>query len=86
MAIDVVDILSKGRHEVRALKVSFAGVRAPEPPRKFEEISLHFAVATSAAGPVIDRALALSRDKYCSVWHSLRETIKLKVGYERMDP
>jgi putative redox protein len=86
MAIDVVDILNKGRHEVRSLHVSFAGVRAPEPPRKFEEIVLHFVIATSAPGHVIARALALSSDKYCSVWHSMRETITLKVGYDRMDP
>lgn len=86
MAIDVVDILSKGRHEVRSLHVSFAGVRAPEPPRKFEEVALHFVIATSAPEHVIDRALALSRDTYCSVWHSMRETIKLEVGYERVDP
>jgi putative redox protein len=86
MAIDVVDILRKGRHEVRALRVSFAGVRAPEPPRKYEEIRLHFRIATSAPETAIDRAIALSRDKYCSVWHSMREAIRLEVGYKRMDP
>ena len=31
----------------------------------------------------IDRAIALSRDKYCSVWHSMREDIALTVTWER---
>ena len=30
----------------------------------------------------VDRAIALSRDKYCSVWHSMRHDIDLKVTYQ----
>jgi putative redox protein len=81
MAIDVVDILTKGRHEIRSLRVEFKGVRAPEPPKKFQEISLNFAIDTSAPANAIDRAIALSRDKYCSVWHSMREGIRLEVTH-----
>jgi uncharacterized OsmC-like protein len=32
--------------------------------------------------PAIERAIALSRDKYCSVWHSLRSDIELFTSYE----
>jgi len=29
----------------------------------------------------IDRAIKLSREKYCSVWHSMRQDIPLTVTY-----
>jgi len=31
--------------------------------------------------PVVERAISLSRDKYCSVWHSLREDIVLETAH-----
>jgi putative redox protein len=82
MAIDVIDILKKGRHEVRGLRASFAGVRAATPPKKFEEIALHFTIGGDVPAHAIDRAIALSREKYCSVWHSMRESIALAITYE----
>lgn len=82
MAIDVADILRKGRHDVRALRASLAGVRAATPPRKFEEIALRFTIDGDAPPAAVDRAIALSREKYCSVWHSMRESIRLDVTYE----
>ena len=40
-------------------------------------------------GPVpdaaIQRAIDLSRDTYCSVWHSLRPDAALEVTYTRVD-
>jgi uncharacterized OsmC-like protein len=30
----------------------------------------------------IQRALDMSRETYCSVWHSLRRDIELKTGFE----
>jgi len=38
---------------------------------------LSFAIETTAPREQIDRAIALSREKYCSVWHSLRQDIEL---------
>jgi putative redox protein len=82
MATDVVVILEKGRHHVRSLAVEFTGLRAPEPPKKFEEISLRFTIDTGAPGTAVARAIELSRTKYCSVWHSMRKSIRLDVSYE----
>ena len=81
-AIDVIDILKKGRHEVRTLRVTFTGARAADPPRKFEEITLHFTIGGEVPTHAIDRALALSREKYCSVWHSMRQSIAMTTTYE----
>jgi len=75
MAADVVAILEKGRHGLTALRVSFSGERAPEPPRRFVRITLHFHVSGLVEREAVERAIALSRDRYCSVWHSMRPDI-----------
>jgi putative redox protein len=82
MAIDVVDILKKGRHDLRGLRAIFTGQRAGEPPKRFEVITLHFVVTGDVPGQAIERAVALSREKYCSVWHSMRQDIALTVTHE----
>jgi putative redox protein len=82
MAIDVLDIIKKGRHDLRALRVTFAGQRAPEPPKRYEEIALHFIVEGNVPAAAVDRAIQLSRDKYCSVWNSMRQDIQLAVTHE----
>ena len=82
MAIDVVDIVKKGRHTVRELSASLIGRRLDDPPRRFTEFSLHFAVKGDAPDAAVERAIRLSRDKYCSVWHSLRPDITLDTTFE----
>lgn len=81
MAADVVDIVRKGRHPLEALKVTFTGKRAPDPPRRFVEITLQFALRGAVPAEAVERAIALSRDKYCSVWHSFRPDITLTTTF-----
>lgn len=76
MAVDVVHILTRGRFNVRALSTRLTGLRADSEPRRLVAIDLRFAIDTSAPPAQIDRAIALSREKYCSVWHSLRQDIE----------
>jgi putative redox protein len=82
MAIDLVHILTRGRHKLGALNAALTGERAAVDPKRFTKIGLHFTLATDAAPAVVDRAIQLSRDKYCSVWNSLREDTELTVTYE----
>jgi putative redox protein len=77
MAIDVVVILTKGRFDVRSLGASLTGSRAEAEPRRFLKIDLRFTIDTDAPADKIERAIALSREKYCSVWHSMRQDIDL---------
>ena len=77
MAIDVVHILTRGRFGVRSFSTRLTGRRADTEPRRFVAIDLSFALDTSAPREQVDRAIALSREKYCSVWHSLRQDIEL---------
>lgn len=82
MAIDVVHILTKGRHAIRSLSTTFTGERSPDEPHRFMKIELRFALTTSASAEQVQRALDLSRTKYCSVWNSLRQDIEFTVGYD----
>lgn len=82
MGIDLAQILTKGRHPLKALHAHLVGNRRGEEPKRFTEVALHFAVSGDIPADAVERAIALSREKYCSVWHSLRQDIALKTTYE----
>jgi putative redox protein len=82
MAIDVADIVTKGRHRLTALEARIRGERLPDPPRRFTRFTLHFVISGAVPAHAIERAIQLSRDKYCSVWHSLREDMQLDTTFE----
>jgi putative redox protein len=82
MGADVVDILRKGRHPLTALRVTFTGTRAEQPPRRFLQIELRFNVRGAVPSDAVERAIALSREKYCSVWHSFRQDIALSTTFQ----
>ncbi len=81
MAIDVVEILTKGRHPLQALDVTLVGERASQPPRRFTRMTLHYLIRGDVPEAAVGRAIQLSQDKYCSVWHSLRQDITLTVTH-----
>jgi len=81
MAVDVKMILEKSRVPVESIEVEAMGVRAESAPRRFLSITLTYDVR----GPgkehekKLQRALDLSRDKYCSVLHSLDPGIEIEL-------
>jgi putative redox protein len=82
MAIDVADIVTRGRHTIAAFEVSISGVRAEDPPRRFVGFAIRFTVTGRVPATAVERAIQLSRDKYCSVWHSLRQDVPLETTFE----
>lgn len=82
MAIDVADIVLKGRHHLTALEVRTSGERAADPPRRFTRFAIHFALTGTVPVHAVERAIQLSRDKYCSVWHSLRADTVLDTTFD----
>jgi len=79
MAADVIFILTKGRHDVRALRARLNAERAQENPHRLLKVNLHFDLEGAVPGDAVQRAISLSREKYCSVWHSLNPDIDLQV-------
>lgn len=78
MATDVALILTRGRQPLTSLEVSLTAHRADSDPHRFTAVRIHFAVGGAVNPAQLDRAIALSREKYCSVWHSMREDITLE--------
>jgi len=81
MAMDVVHILEKGRHDLRGLRVDLRGERQQSEPRRFTRIELRYTITGTVPSEPIERAIQLSREKYCSVWHSMRQDIELDVSF-----
>ena len=82
MAIDVVHVLTKGRLGLEGLHARLTAERAAEEPRRLVRVALHFVVTGNVPPDRVERAVALSREKYCSVWHSLRPDIEFTTSHE----
>lgn len=82
MASDVVHILAKARLPPRSLKARLTAERAPEDPHRLVKVELRFSLAGEAPPDRVQRAIDLSRQTYCSVWHSLRQDIEFTTSFE----
>ena len=80
MTTDVAHILTRGRHAFRALRSHLVADRAADDPHRIIRMSLQIVVEGRVPAEAVDRAIALSREKYCSVWHSMRQDIEFSVG------
>ncbi len=85
MAIDVVDILQKGRHPLTALSATLTASRADGTPARLTQVDLHYRVSGRVPESAVSRAIQLSRDKYCSVWHSLRQDIVFHTSFDILE-
>ena len=81
MSIDVADIIEKGRHALSGLRCELKAERRSEPPRRVTKVDIAFHALGDVPAHVIERAIALSRERYCSVWHSLRTDIELTTSF-----
>ena len=82
MAIDMVSFLKKMRCEIKSYRMDLAGRRNPTPPQCYTAIDMKIAVTGSGLTQrKLERAVSLSRDKYCSVYHSLRPDLALTVAF-----
>ncbi len=74
-AYDVVLILKRGRHDVRGCRVELHAERAATDPKVFTSIHLRFVVRGKALDrAAVERAVALSHEKYCSATAMLAHT------------
>jgi putative redox protein len=82
MSADVVHILSRGRVPLEHLSVELEALRAEDDPRRLVAVTLRFSAVGEVPHDRIERAVALSRERYCSVWHSLRPDIDFRTSFE----
>jgi len=75
MASDIVDILRKGRQDLRGLVIEIEADRKEKPPRHLHSIRFVIRIAGEVEEAKARRAVELSFETYCSVWHSLRDDL-----------
>jgi len=82
LAIDVVSFLKKMRAEITSFKIDYSGERNLTPPQYYKAMEMVINISGKNITPKkMDRVIALSQEKYCSVYHSLRKDIKVDVKY-----
>ena len=82
-AYDVVLILKRGRYDVRGCSVKLTSERAPVDPKIFTKIHMHFVVTGSKlTASAVERAIAMSHDKYCSATIMLGKTADITTSFE----
>ena len=83
-AVDVVSILHKKREPFTTVTVSANAEQAPEAPRVFTHIHLTYHLGGKVSQKAAEDAVALSKNKYCSVSKMLEKaaTIDYEITYE----
>ena len=82
-AYDVVLILKRGRQDVQGCSVKLTSTRAESDPKVFTKIHMHFTVTGKAMSPqVVERAIALSHEKYCSASIMMGKTADITTSFD----
>ena len=77
-AVDVVDIMAKRRTPVERLRVEVRGERREALPRRLMKVELRYIVdGAGIDAPHVERAIALSHEKYCSVGATLAPDLEI---------
>jgi putative redox protein len=83
LGIDVVMFLQKMKVEIKELEIETSGKRNPTPPQYYKSMDIVIHISGNGVTPKkLDRAISLSQEKYCSVYHSLRPDMEINVGYK----
>ena len=82
MGMDIVSILKKKRQAVTAVEVKVTGHQPDDYPKPFEVVELDFTVKGDNVDPkAVERAIELSRETYCIVGQTLKNTVELRTSF-----
>ena len=85
-AFDVVLILRKSGQDIRGCDVSLKAERAEKDPKVFTKVHFHFTVrGRELKTNLVERAIKLSHEKYCSASIMLEKTAELTHSFEIID-
>ena len=85
-AYDVVLILKRGRHAVQGCSVKLTTERADTDPKVFTKLHMHFSVeGKGSPSAAVERAIAMSHDKYCSASIMLGKTADITTSFDVID-
>lgn len=80
--IDMVNVLTKQKEPLDDIKIAINATRKDEEmPPIFDEINIHFDLYGNLSTAKVERALALTFEKYCSVSNILGRSAKINFTY-----
>lgn len=86
-AIDVVHILRKARQAIAGCVAELEADRSAEDPKVFTRIHFHYVLTGSGlAASQVERAIRLSKEKYCSATAMMAKTAEITWDYEIREP
>ena len=81
--IDVVNILSRQRQQVKGLEISVNGRQKPDPPWAWEDVSIHYTLRGSDLNSrLVERAIDLSENRYCSIGATIGGVTRVSSTFE----
>jgi len=81
--MDVISILRKKRQSVSGLEITVQGEKAEHAPQVYKEVHIEYIVkGKGVEKEAVERAIALSLDKYCSVGATLAKAGTIKHSYK----
>ena len=82
-AYDVVVILKKSGQDITGCEVRLSSERAPTDPKVFTRIHMHFIIrGRNIKAAMVESAIKLSHNKYCSASIMLGKTAEITHDYE----
>jgi putative redox protein len=81
MGMDIVNVLQKKQQPVTGIEVEVIGHQPDEYPKPYHTIELAFTVKGNVDAQAVERAIELSRDKYCVVGQTLQRPVDLKTSF-----
>lgn len=82
-AVDVVEILAKKRLTLESLEIAATGEQDQDPPWTFRKIHLLYRLkGLDLTEKEVQKAIALSEEKYCSVSATLRGVAQITTSFE----
>jgi putative redox protein len=85
-ATDIVIILGKKRQTLESFEVICSGERAAEPPMVWVKLDVLFRLRGKLDEDAVKHAIALTKDKYCSVAAMLKKTAEITWRHEILPP
>jgi len=80
-SIDIISVLKKQRQDVKDLKIDVSGTKRDGIPSPYETINVHFTVTGDVKDSKMQKAIELTKGKYCSVYFSLHPDIDVSYSY-----
>lgn len=85
-AYDVVNLLTKRREPFTGLQIQVTSESETEAPWRVTKIHLHYKVSGQGVDSAeVEKAIKLSKEKYCSVSQTLEPTVEITYAFEVTD-